>query len=177
MKKIVFFDGDGTLWYPKATKYTRLPHWVYSTPKTAKDPNKHLMLTPTALSTIKKLKAQGMYLVILSTNPYPPEKANAIMKERINYFQLQGLFDEVHATPTDKASKGEYIIEILKRTGFAKSQALMVGDSYEWDYLSARNSKIDALLIESNYRKELGGARTKRVIKGLRDVLNYLSNI
>ena len=28
-KKIVFFDGDGTLWYPKDTRHTEPPHWIY----------------------------------------------------------------------------------------------------------------------------------------------------
>ena len=32
MKKVVFFDGDGTLWYPKTTKRTAAPHWVYLDP-------------------------------------------------------------------------------------------------------------------------------------------------
>lgn len=29
-KKIIFFDGDGTLWYPKKTKWTKKPHLIYT---------------------------------------------------------------------------------------------------------------------------------------------------
>lgn len=29
LKKTVFFDGDGTLWYPKTTRRTRKPWWIY----------------------------------------------------------------------------------------------------------------------------------------------------
>jgi hypothetical protein len=32
-KLIIFFDGDGTIWYPKATKRKVKPHWIYSDPK------------------------------------------------------------------------------------------------------------------------------------------------
>ena len=173
MKKIVFFDGDGTLWYPKTTKYTKVPHWVYYDPETKQNPNTYLMLTPTALSTIKRLKAQGKYLVILSTNPHPPKKAAAIMQEKIRYFGLQGLFDEVHVTRTYPESKGEFIRNILKRKGLQKCHALMVGDNYVWDYQPARNQGVDALLIESAYRKASGGGRTRRVITRLKDVLRY----
>jgi hydroxymethylpyrimidine pyrophosphatase-like HAD family hydrolase len=36
MKKIIFFDGDGTLWYPKKTKYKEHPVWLYIDPVTKK---------------------------------------------------------------------------------------------------------------------------------------------
>ena len=29
-KTIIFFDGDGTIWYPKNTKRKVAPHWIYS---------------------------------------------------------------------------------------------------------------------------------------------------
>lgn len=176
MKNIVFFDGDGTLWYPKATKYEIPPVWVYHSPETAKDPNRHLELTPTALSTIKQLKSRGVYLAILSANPRPPEEANAIMQEKVRHFRLQALFDEVHATQAYAGSKGEFMLDILKRTGFPKGQALMVGDHYEWDYKPAQDRGIDALLIESGYRKTSpGAARIRRVIRSLKDVLDHIS--
>ena len=39
MKKIIFFDGDGTLWYPKKTKYKEHPVWLYRDPITKKNNN------------------------------------------------------------------------------------------------------------------------------------------
>lgn len=52
MKKIIFFDGDGTLWYPKKTKYSKHPVWIYKDKRI----KNHLTMTQTSVSTIKKLK-------------------------------------------------------------------------------------------------------------------------
>lgn len=54
-KAIIFFDGDGTLWYPIKTKHTVKPHWLYSD-KSIKNPHHYLMLIPTVESTLKKLR-------------------------------------------------------------------------------------------------------------------------
>jgi len=55
-KKIIFFDGDGTLWYPRETKYTKAAHWIYDLPGDYKEHVSYLMLIPGVLSTLKKLK-------------------------------------------------------------------------------------------------------------------------
>ena len=55
MKKIIFFYGDGTLWYPKKTKYSKHPVWIYKD-KRIKNHLNHLTMTQTSVSTIKKLK-------------------------------------------------------------------------------------------------------------------------
>ena len=96
----------------------------------------------------------GIIIVILSTHPHPPKQADAIIKQKIKHFNLKDLFDEVHATREYHGSKGEFMIEILKKRGIPKSKALMIGDSYNWDYKPAREVGIDALLIESEYMKK-----------------------
>ena len=175
MKQIVFFDGDGTLWYPKATKYAKKPHWVYTDPATACDPHKHLVLTPTAVQTINRLKRRGILLCVLSAHPHPPEEASRILDAKIRHFQLDGLFDEVHATRPYEMSKGEFMTDILARRGIPKKNALMVGDTYDWDYAPARQKGIDAVLIESSYRQEHpNGRRVRRTIAQLKDVLKYI---
>jgi phosphoglycolate phosphatase-like HAD superfamily hydrolase len=176
MKKIVFFDGDGTLWYPKKTKREEKPHWIYFSEKTKKEPIKHLEICPTVLFTLKELKNQGINTVILSANPKLPKEADAELKSRIKYFGLEGLIDEAHSTSSiDKGSKGKFMLKILKRKNIPKNQALMVGDFYNWDYKPACDNGIDALILDSEYiRKYASLLRKGDIIKDLKDILNYV---
>lgn len=175
MKKIIFFDGDGTLWYPKITKYSKAPHWVYHDPITRSNPNIYLALTPTTRHTLKKLKKKGIKTIILSASPYPEDTATQILKEKTKLFGLYHLFDEIHATRPYQKSKGEFILEILKRHKIPKTQALMIGDIYLWDYKPAKDIGIDALLIESEYRKlHPNNNRVRNTIKQLKDILDFV---
>jgi len=171
-KKIIFFDGDGTLWYPKKTKYTKHPVWLYKY-KRFKNHTSHLMMIPSVLSTIKELKRMGIITIVLSTHPQPLKEADAIINHKIKHFELVDLFDEVHATREHSGSKGEFMIEILKKRKIPKSKALMVGDSYKWDFEPAKNNGIDALLIESEY--ETMKKQVTKTIKKLSDIFTYLS--
>jgi len=174
-KKIVFFDGDGTLWYPKTTKHKEKPHWIYRNDKTKDNPNPHLELLPNVVKTLKKLKKLGIIIVILSANPHSSKIANKMMKDKVEHFNLNHLFDEVHATPPVMEAKGQFIIEILNKLHLNKKDALMVGESYLCDCKSARNVGVDSLLIDSQYRKDCpSGSKAKRVIKKLIDVLDYI---
>jgi len=174
-KKIIFFDGDGTIWYPKKTKHKEKPHWIYSLQKDYREHSKHLIMVPTALSTLKKLKNMGIIIILLSTHPQTPKQANIVVQHRIKYFNLDKLFDEVHATRESHSSKGEFIVNILKKRKIAKNKALMVGDSYRWDYKPATDVGVDALLIETDYiKKDVRGRRVKKTIKKLSNLLNYI---
>ena len=173
-KKIIFFDGDGTLWYPKSTKYTKKPHWIYLQSKNTGDHYNHLVMIPTVLSTLKKLKKMGVITVLLSTHPHPPKEADSIINHKISHFNLGDLFDEIHATREYHGSKGEFVVKILKERSIPKTKALMVGDHYRWDYKSARAVGVDALLIESEYmQKEIQSRRIKKTIKKLSDIFNH----
>ena len=171
-KKIVFFDAEGTLWYPKKTKRARHPVWLYKD-KRYKNHTDHLVMTPSALSTIKKLKEKGIITVVLSTYPYPPKEADALIRGKIKHFKLEELFDEIHATRAHHESKGEFMLKILARRKIPKSKALMVGDSYKWDFKPAKDRGIDALLIESEYVQN--EKHPDRTIKKLSDVFKYIS--
>ncbi len=114
MKKIIFFDGDGTLWYPKSTKHSCAPYWIYKNPKISKNPNKYLVLTPTTKFTLEKLKKLDIITIILSTHPYPPEEAQKILRKKTDYLQLTNYFNEIYATPNYYEAKGEFMINILK---------------------------------------------------------------
>jgi len=173
-KKIIFFDGDGTLWYPKKTKHQEKPHWVYKSGGTLDEQCDQLMLIPTALATLKKLKKSGVVIILLSTHPHLPEEADVVINHKVTHFDLHGLFNEIHATRNERSSKGEFILRILKARGIAKSKALMVGDNYRWDYRPAKDVGIDALLMESEYqKKDPQGKRVKNTIKKLSEIFNY----
>jgi len=174
-KKIVFFDGDGTLWYPKKTKYTKLAHWIYDLPGGYKEHMNHLMLIPGALSVLKKLKKMGIITVLLSTHPHPIEEAEVIINHKVEHFNLKNLFDEFYATRPHDGSKGEFMVKILKRLKIPKSKALMVGDNVPWDYQSAKRVGIDALLIFPEFRKDdIRFKRIKKKIKKLDEVLEFV---
>ena len=169
-KKIIFFDGDGTLWYPKKTKYTKHPVWLYKDSR-FKNHTNHLIMTPTSLSTIKKLRKMGIITIILSTHPHPPKEADAIIQHKVKHFKLKDFFDEVYATNADPKDKGKIILKILSKRKIPKSKALMVGDSYKWDYDSAKRVGVDALLINSEYES----VEVKRTIKKLNEIFEYIS--
>ena len=174
-KKIIFFDGDGMLWYPKKTKYQKKPHWIYALGGTLDFYCGLLVMTPTALDTLKKLKERGIITVILSTHPHPPKEADTIIKHKVSHFKLNEFFDEIHATRERQESKGEFIVRILKKHNIPKNRALMIGDSYLWDYKPARNVGVDALLIASDYQKsDKQGKRIQKTIEKLSDVLKYI---
>lgn len=174
-KKIIFFDADGTIWYPKETKYDKHPVWVYHKYTNPFLARKQIMLIPGAVQTLRKLKKKNMTLVVLSTSPRTPKEANKIMKDSVKHFKVSHLFDEVHATRDYYKSKGKFILEIINKLGFSKKDALMVGDSYEWDYKSARDVGIDALLIEHNYEQSHPNTnKVKRRIRKLADVLRFI---
>jgi len=173
-KKIIFFDGDGTLWYPIKTKYKKHPVWVYKD-RRIKNHLIHLVLIPSVLSTIRKLKKKGIITVILSTNPSPPKIARMYLNNKVKYFNIENLFDEVYATRPYPESKGEFMLKILKRRKIKKSKALMVGDSYKWDYKPARDAGIDALLIKSKYMHEHEAVRSmKRTIDKLSNIFKHI---
>ena len=174
-KKIIFFDGDGTLWYPRSTKHTKKPDWVYLESQDIKKHYKHLVMIPTVLSTLKRLKKMGIITILLSTHPHPPKEADYRINHKVTHFKLASLFDEIHATREFHGSKGEFILKILLGRGIPKAKALMVGDRYYWDYKSAKDVGVDALLIESGYlQTDIQVRRIKRTIKKLSDIFSYV---
>lgn len=148
---------------PKKTKWQQKPHWVYQKYKSYKP---HLILTPTTISTLRTLQRKKVFMVLLSTHPYPPKEADVVLKNKVFHFKLDKLFDKIIATRNQPNSKTQYILRVIKKLSIPKTQALMVGDSYKWDYQPARRAGIDAVLLDSEYRKKDDkGRNVKRVIK------------
>jgi FMN phosphatase YigB (HAD superfamily) len=174
-KKIIFFDGDGTIWYSKSTKRSKTPHWIYSDKEIGDNYLPHLMLTPSALATLKKLKKLGIILVLLSTYPHLPKEADILQEAKIRHFNLEKIFDDFYTSRDKRSGKGEAIVRVLNKKHIPKSQALMVGDSYRFDYLSAKRVGVDALLIKSDYMKHPPrGRKIQNTIGGLKDLVEIL---
>jgi magnesium-dependent phosphatase-1 len=175
LKEIIFLDGDGTLWYPKETKHMVSPHWIYKDKHIGKDYLRHLTIIPSVNKTLSKLKKHGIVLVLLSTHPHSHKKATQILKIKVEHFKLSDFFEEYHATPDNPDAKGNVIAEILKRRHVRKSKALMVGDSYRYDYVSARKVGVEALLLETKYTKYLPrGKRPTSTIKNFREIIDLI---
>lgn len=138
-KEIIFFDGDGTLWHPNKTKYAKHPVWLYRD-KRFKNHNNHLILTPGVLTTLKKLKKIGIFTIVISTSPFPTKEAEKILNKKIKHFKLEKLFDEIYTTPDHgiNKSKGKKITKLLREKKIPKSKALIIGDSYKWDFEPAK---------------------------------------
>jgi magnesium-dependent phosphatase-1 len=182
MKKIIFFDGDGTLWYPKKTKYTKKPWWIYEHPETYAHAEEHLTTTPHLRKVLKKLKSMGVVLAVLSTQPYVSQhERDANLMRLIEHLNLEEFFDEIHGSKiirskNDQQTKGMVILKVLKRTGIAKSNALMVGDLYGPDYRDVKRVGVDSVLVgyfkynENDPRYK----RVKRRIPNLSGIFKYL---
>ena len=182
MKKIIFFDADGTLWYPKKTKYTEKPWWIYFDDKTKEeDPLRHLTLTPNVKTVLKKLKGHGVILVLIGQLPYPKDIANEKLERMTKHFGIFCYFDQIRASHSsikigEADPKNIAMLEVLKERNIPKNKALMVGDSYRFDYLAARSCGIDCVLIGSfKHTKDLKEyKRIKNKIKTLSGLLNYV---
>lgn len=176
-KKIIFFDGDGTIWYPRVSKRKKAPHWIYSNKNIGNNYLEHLILTPLALVSLKKLKKLGIILVLLSTHPHPPKEADVLLKGKVEHLKLEEIFDDFYTSRNKQEGKGEAIVRILRKKRIFKYQALMVGDSYRFDYLSAKKVGIDALLIKSEYMKHPPrGKKIQKTISGLKDLVVIISS-
>ncbi len=168
-KKIVIFDGDGTLWYPKSTKWSKKPNWIYWDNPEAKDYLKHLRLTPNLIPVLKKLKQRGMILVALSTHPHTRMEADVRMGQKMKHLKLDSIFDHVYTARPFPWGKGRVMASLLKKNGIPKSRALLVGDSHTYDYLSAKGVGVDCVLIKTPY---LGVIDKKvKTIKSLRELV------
>jgi FMN phosphatase YigB (HAD superfamily) len=153
MKKVVFFDGDGTLWYPKTTKRTVAPHWVYHDPAIT-DPWSLFIPVPTVVETLQRLGEMKIKRVLLSTSPLPEEEAIMSRIKAAKQIDIYHLLDDVQVAPDYMEGKGERITALLEKYGLTPENALMVGDTFNWDYKSAQDVGVEGLLIRSDYQQE-----------------------
>jgi len=114
----------------------------------------HIELTPGTKEALEFFHEKGLYLVVVSANPYDEETAVKEIKERLNHFGLSELFYACRASEgSDPNGKTAIMLKIIKELGLTKDDALMVGDSYFYDYLAAKESGIDAFFIKNEVSK------------------------
>lgn len=151
LPRIIFLDGDGTIWYPTSTQRTQKPHWIYHDPDTRGNYLEHLTLTPGLRETLEVLHSKGVLFVLISANPAPPEIAEPELLEKLEYFGIKDYFRSYHSSPGDNPlGKTEIMIRILADLNIPKEQALMIGDSYYYDYLAAKENGINAYWIRNS---------------------------
>lgn len=115
------------------------------------------------LTTLKSLKENGYKLAILS-NASPSAK---VLYQKEN--NLNSLIDNVFWSCDLGCGKPEKQIFniVINKLNCKKEEALYVGDSYENDYLGAKNSGIDSILIDRKNKFPIKGA-----IKTLSELLD-----
>lgn len=165
-KQIIFFDGDGTLWYPKKTKWTKKPHLIYMhLDMKPKDYLKHLVLTPRIIKVLRHFKKQRVILAVLSTHPHKKLEADLHLGNKVKHFGLDKIFDHIYSARPFPWGKGKVIEGVLKKLRIPRSHALLIGDSYLYDYLSARKVGVDCVLLKTPYLQIPRGRKVQYLVK------------
>lgn len=174
-KEVIFFDGDGTLWYPRTSLRTRKPHWVYLDESIA-DPIAEMVATPKAEATLRQLGEYGIRRVLMSTSPLEEEEALAHRKAIAKHVGLLDLLDDINVAPEVANGKGQRIAAWLLRNDVAPERALMVGDTYQWDIVAANDVGVEGLLLDSEHEAEVirRNGMTDVVINELSDIIPLL---
>jgi len=144
--------------------------------KRYKKHEEHLELKPGVSKLLIKLKKEKIISVILSTSPHDKDVAQDNLARKLEYFEICNLIliDSYYATDDYPQSKGEFIEKILREKKLIKKDALMVGDSYGWDYKPAQDVGVDAILIDSEYEDQ--SKKTSNIIDQLGELDQFLEN-
>ena len=176
-KRLISLDADGTLWYPKKTKRSVAPHWLYENEAQPEEYLSKLRLIPGVKRALKKLKKSGYNLIVVSTNPYEKVEADRHMAAKIDHFNLSQYFDEVFSSPDYPEGKGEVIEAYLTEHNIPKEEVIHIGDSYKFDFYSMSLVDIDCVLIETPYTKYPNDSeRPKHIISGLHGLPKLLGS-
>ena len=128
---------------------------------------------PGVVETLAKLTEKGYVLCTASSKP---EK---FVDTILEHFDIKKYFDYVGgATMDGRISKKEDVIDyVLKQTGFAPSQALMVGDRM-FDLTGAAEFGMDAVGVLYGFgsRDELSAHPNIALIDDIRELIKVLEN-
>ena len=69
-----------------------------------------MVVIPSVLETLKKLKKQGLFMVILSAHPHSPKEAVKVLKAKIDHFKIADFFDSYHASEAHPDQKGGHLL-------------------------------------------------------------------
>ena len=140
-------------------------------PTQAKIHEKEAKLFPDIKETLIILKKRG-YLLYVATN-----KPIEVGPVTINKLYGKGFFkDEQYQTLGSPKKPDPYVVnEIIKRNHLKRKECLYIGDS-EVDIATAKNAKIDCLLVTFGYGRyqEFDIKKAKFYINKPKELLNYL---
>ena len=126
---------------------------------------------PGVKETLEKLKEKGYVLCTASSKP------QKFVDTILEHFDIKKYFDFVGgATMDGRISKKEDVIDyVLKQTGFAPRQVLMVGDRM-FDLTGAAEFGMDAVGVLYGFgsREELSAYDNIALINDIRDLLEVL---
>ncbi len=126
---------------------------------------------PGVKQTLEKLKSMGYILCTASSKP------QKFVDTILEHFEIKKYFDFVGgATMDGRISKKEDVIDyVLKETGFAPAQVLMVGDRM-FDLEGAAEFGMDAVGVLYGFgtREELEKCKNIAIIENISELINIL---
>ncbi|MCQ2796613.1 MAG: HAD family hydrolase [Bacilli bacterium] len=143
----------------------------YYLPTQAKVHLKQAKLFPGIKETLATLKKRG-YILYIATN-----KPIEVGPPTINKLYGKDFFKDASYQKLKTPKKPDpYVVnEIIKRNHLKRKECLYIGDS-EVDIATAKNAKIDCLLVTFGYGryKEFDVKKAKFIINKPQELLNYL---
>ena len=127
-------DADGTLWKAKTKKPWKI--------KDASLDNSTIQL----LQEIKRLKSR----IIMISYQSHTQKKKAVKKLSLwlSSFKLNKYIDKVYVADKKRNPKHKIISKMLENLKIKNKDAIMIGDSYKWDYLAAKKAGIRGFLLK-----------------------------
>lgn len=143
----------------------------YYVPTQAKIHEKEAVLFPHILETLKTLKKRGYKLYIATNKPIE------VGVVTINKLYGKNFFVDAVYQKNDTPKKPDpYVVnEIIKHNHLKRKECIYIGDS-EVDILTAKNAKIDCILVTYGYGryKDFDHKKAKFCINKPQELLNYL---
>ncbi|MGH9897144.1 MAG: HAD family hydrolase [bacterium] len=128
----IFFDAEGTLWYPKVSGAVE-QFWRHPTVDRALE---LFQVEPDLAETLAALRRSGIPLIVVSKHVQP------LLEQLLEAFKLRGYFDSV-LVASDKAAAIQRFV-----TEHRLDPILMIGDTPEVDVTPVRRSGFAAVLVD-----------------------------
>lgn len=126
---------------------------------------------PGMISTLRELKKRGYHLYIATNKPIEvgPDTIKKIYGNKLFTDACYQTFD------TPKKPNPYVINEIIKNNKLKRKECLYIGDG-EVDLITAKNAKIDSMLVKYGYGRygEFNEKKAKFVINNPKELLKYL---
>ena len=149
--KLISFDGDGTLRYPKTTTTTQKPHRIYEIYPQVDEANAQLILIPGTIELLEYCRGQWVIMILLSTNPNEVDIADQQVLYRSQLLWVDQYFDHILSARDYVASKWEILQRLADQHKIDYNQILHIWDSYMRDYASTADCNMNTVLIRTSY--------------------------